>query len=62
VIADVAYFGISKWGTRADRDDVNKTSEARCCSPSRMHCMHCMHRIVDSSADATHVRRLLRST
>ncbi len=27
MIADVAYFGVSKWGTRADRDDVNKTSE-----------------------------------
>jgi len=29
VIDDVAYFGISKWGTRRERDDENKASEAR---------------------------------
>lgn len=29
MIDDVAYFGISKWGSRRERDDVNKASEVR---------------------------------
>lgn len=29
VIADVAYFGISSFGTRSERDAPTKTSEAR---------------------------------
>jgi hypothetical protein len=35
VLDDVAYFGISKWGSRRERDDVKKTSEARAPSAPR---------------------------
>ena len=35
VLDDVAYFGISKWGSRRERDDVKKTSEARARSAQR---------------------------
>jgi hypothetical protein len=34
VIADVAYVGISAFGSRKDRDDVNKTSDVRPAAPA----------------------------